>query len=126
MAENLKQSVLIIESDEAIRDNLKHRFSKRGMLVITAKDGYEGYVRACNENPDLIIIESLLSSMSGFRVSRLLKFDDRYKQTRIVMMTANDLTAIKEMYEACGADYIIRKPFKFRELIDAVEHEVVA
>ena len=100
MAENLKQSVLIIESDEAIRDNLKHRFSKRGMLVITAKDGYEGYVRACNENPDLIIIESLLSSMSGFRVSRLLKFDDRYKQTRIVMMTANDLTAIKEMYEA--------------------------
>ena len=126
MAENLKQSVLIIESDEAIRDNLKHRFSKRGMLVITAKDGYEGYVRACNENPDLIIIESLLSSMSGFRVSRLLKFDDRYKQTRIVMMTANDLTAVKEMYEACGADYIIRKPFKFRELIDAVEQEVVA
>ena len=126
MVENLKQSVLIIESDEAIRDNLKHRFSKRGMLVITAKDGYEGYVRACNENPDLIIIESLLSSMSGFRVSRLLKFDDRYKQTRIVMMTANDLTAVKEMYEACGADYIIRKPFKFRELIDAVEQEVVA
>ena len=38
--------------------------------------------------------------MSGFRVSRLLKFDDRYKQTRIVMMTANDLTAVKEMYEA--------------------------
>jgi len=126
MAENLKQSVLIIESDEAIRDNLKHRFSKRGMLVITAKDGYEGYVRACNENPDLIIIESLLSCMSGFRVSRLLKFDDRYKQTRIVMMTANDLTAVKEMYEACGADYIIRKPFKFSELIDAVEREAVA
>ena len=70
MAENLKRSVLIIESDEVIRDNLKHRFSKRGMLVITAKDGYEGYVRACNENPDLIIIESLLSSMSGFRMMK--------------------------------------------------------
>tara|TARA_B100000886_G_C20383686_1_gene475074 strand:- start:794 stop:1174 length:381 start_codon:yes stop_codon:yes gene_type:complete len=126
MAENVKQSVLIIESDEAIRDNLKHRFSKRGMLVITAKDGYEGYIRACSENPDLIIIESLLSSISGFRVSRLLKFDDRYKQIRIVMMTANELTAVKEMYEACGADYIIRKPFKFRELIDAIEQEVVA
>ena len=126
MAENVKKSVLIIENDEAIRDNLKHRFKKRGMLVISAKDGYEGYVRACNEIPDLVIVESLLSSMSGFRVSRLLKFDDRYKETRIVMMTTNDLMAVKTMYEACGADHIIRKPFKFKELLDVIDNRVNA
>ncbi len=126
MAENIKQSVLIIESDEAIRDSLTHRFKKLDMLVITAEDGYEGYVRACNEKPNLIIIESLLSSMSGFRVSRLLKFDDRYKNIKIIMITTNDLTAVKEMYESCGADHILRKPFKFKELMEAAEEGVAA
>ena len=45
MPDNKKQSLLIIESDDAILKNLTERFKKRGMLVITAKDGYEGYTR---------------------------------------------------------------------------------
>ena len=49
-----KQSVLIIDSDNAIVNNLTKRFKKRDMVVITAKDGYEGYVRACKEAPILL------------------------------------------------------------------------
>ena len=46
MSSSNKQSVLIIDSDNAIVNNLTKRFKKRDMVVITAKDGYEGYVRA--------------------------------------------------------------------------------
>ena len=126
MPDNKKQSVLIIENDEAIVKNLTERFKKKDMLVITAKDGYEGYTRACNEAPDLIILETLLPSMSGFRISRLLKFDDRYKDIRVVMITTNDLSAVKEMYESSGADEILRKPFRFSELMEAISTEVAA
>ena len=126
MPDNKKQSVLIIENDEAIVKNLTERFKKKDMLVITAKDGYEGYTRACNEAPDLIILETLLPSMSGFRISRLLKFDDRYKDIRVVMITTNDLAAVKEMYESSGADEILRKPFRFSELMEAISTEVAA
>jgi len=121
MPDNNKKSVLIIESDNAIRSNLTDRFKKRGMLVITAKDGYEGYVRACKESPDIIILEALLSSMSGFRVARLLKYDERFKEIRVVMITSNDLGVVNEMYESCGADEILRKPFRFKELMEAIE-----
>ena len=126
MPDNKKQSVLIIENDEAIVKNLTERFKKKDMLVITAKDGYEGYTRACNEAPDLIILETLLPSMSGFRISRLLKFDDRYKDIRVVMITTNDLAAVKEMYESSGADEILRKPFRFSELMEAISPEAAA
>ena len=126
MPDNKKQSVLIIENDEAIVKNLTERFKKKDMLVITAKDGYEGYTRACNEAPDLIILETLLPSMSGFRISRLLKFDDRYKDIRVVMITTNDLAAVKEMYESSGADEILRKPFRISELMEAISTEVAA
>jgi DNA-binding response OmpR family regulator len=115
-----KQSVLIIDSDNAIVNDLTKRLKNRDMVVITAKDGYEGYVRACKEAPDIIILDTLLSSMSGFRVSRLLKYDERFQHIKVVMITSNDLQAIEETYKSCGADEILRKPFRFKELMDAI------
>ncbi len=115
-----KQSVLIIDSDNAIVNNLTKRFKKRDIVVITAEDGYEGYVRACKETPDIIILETLLSSMSGFRVSRLLKYDERFQHIKVIMITSNDLQAIDDTYKSCGADEILRKPFRFKELMDAI------
>ena len=120
MSSASKQSVLIIDSDNAIVNNLTKRFKKRDMVVITAKDGYEGYVRACKELPDIVILETLLSSMSGFRVSRLLKYDERFQHIKVVMITSNELQAIEETYKSCGADEILRKPFRFKELMDAI------
>ena len=111
MQDNKKQSVLIIESDSAVLKNLTDHFKKRGMLVITAKDGYEGYIRAWNESPNFIILETLLPSMSGFRIARLLKFDERYKDITLIMVTTNDLDSLNEMFEACGADKILRNHF---------------
>ena len=119
MPDNTKQSVLIIENDEAILKNLSERFNKRDMLVITAKDGYEGYTRACNESPNIIITETLLPSMNGFRISRLLKYDERYMNITIVLLTSNNLETVQEMYQASGADQIIKKPFRFKELMEA-------
>ena len=119
MPDNTKQSVLIIESDEAILKNLSERFNKQDMLVITAKDGYEGYTRACNESPNIIITETLLPSMTGFRISRLLKYDERYMNITIVLLTSNNLDTVQEMYQASGADQIIKKPFRFKELMEA-------
>ena len=120
MPDNTKQSVLIIENDEAILKNLSERFNKRDMLVITAKDGYEGYTRACNESPDLIVSETLLPSMNGFRVSRLLKFDERYKNIPVVLITSNNLDTVQDMFNASGADQILGKPFQFRDLMEKI------
>ena len=119
MPDTNKQSVLIIENDDAVLENLSKRFKKRDMLVITAKDGYEGYTRACKESPDLIVSETLLPSMNGFRVSRLLKFDERYRNIPVVLITSNNLDTVQDMFRASGADQILGKPFRFKELMEA-------
>tara|TARA_Y100001934_G_scaffold269519_1_gene353087 strand:- start:793 stop:1173 length:381 start_codon:yes stop_codon:yes gene_type:complete len=126
MSDKKKQSVLIVESDDLILKSLSTRFKKQGMFVITAKDGFEGYNRACKESPDFIILEALLSSMSGFRISRLLKFDERYKDIKIIIITTNDLDSVDDMYKSSGADQILRKPFRFKELMEAITEKVVA
>ena len=120
MPDTNKQSVLIIEKDDAIMDNLSKRFKMQEMLVITAKDGFEGYTRACNESPNLIVSETLLPSMNGFRLSRLLKFDERYKNIPIVLLTSNNLDTVQDMFRASGADQILGKPFRFRDLMEKI------
>ncbi len=126
MPDTNKQSILIIENDDAILENLSKRFKKRDMLVITAKDGYEGYTRACKESPDLIVSETLLPSMNGFRVSRLLKFDERYRNIPVVLITSNNLDTVQDMFRASGADQILGKPFRFRDLMEKITGLVAA
>ena len=120
MLNKTKKSILIIENDENILDNLFQRFKNVGLFPITAKDGYEGYMRACSENPDFIISESLLPSMTGFRLSRLLKYDERYKSIPLILLSENDFETSNNIFSLCGADKILKKPFKFSQLLESI------
>ena len=120
MVKGKKESVLIIDVDQAILDGLSKRFKMQDMLVITAKDGYEGYNRACNEMPDFIVSEVLLPSLNGFRLSRLLKFDERFKEINLTLMTNNDPEFSNDLFKACKADSIIKKPFRFSHLLEKI------
>ena len=120
MVNEKKKSVLIIDADQAILDGLSNRFKKKDMLVITAKDGYEGYTRACNEAPNIVICEILMPSMNGFRISRLIKYDERFKNKKFILMTNNDPDFLKDLTKSSGADAIIKKPFRFSQLMDQI------
>ena len=120
MLNKTKRSILIIENDENILKNLFQRFQRVGLFPITAKDGYEGYMRACNEKPDFIISESLLPLISGFRLSRLLKYDERYKNIPLVLLSDNDFEISSSIFSSCGADKILKKPFKFSQLLESI------
>ena len=116
-----EKSVLIIENDVAVRSHLSKKFNILGMLVITAEEGYEGYVRACNESPDFIVTETLLPNLNGFKVSYLLKHDERYSDIQIALLTPNEINIEKQNFETCKANVIIKKPFKFSELVEKMK-----
>ena len=120
MVNEKKKSVLIIDADQAILDGLSNRFKKKDMLVITAKDGYEGYTRACNEAPNIIICEILMPNMNGYRISRLIKYDERFKNKKFILMTSNDPDFLKDLIKASGADAVIKKPFRFSQLMEQI------
>jgi len=117
MAENQK-SVLIAEGDNKVLDALAGQFKKRGMLTITAQDGFDAYSRACKESPDFLISEINIPLINGYRLSKLLKGDERYRHLIIILMTTKAINKNDEMYSACEANNIIQKPFRFQNLLD--------
>jgi len=123
MSDNQK-SVLIAESDATVLNALASQFKKQGMLVITAQDGFDAYSRACKESPDFLIAEINIPLINGYRLSKLLKGDERYRHLIIILMTTKIINENDEMYQACEANDIIQKPFRFQSLLDLISAPV--
>ena len=121
MPETLPQPILIVDSDEQSIDHISSGLKDKGYLVITAPDGYDGYVRARNEGPKVIIVNDLLPYVSGFKLAKLIKSDDRHNETKIIIMSNTTGPAIDKMFKQSNADNMIEKPFQLKDIILLLE-----
>ncbi|MBT3664817.1 response regulator [bacterium] len=121
MPESLPQPILIVDSDEQSINHISSGLKDKGFLVITAPDGYDGYVRARNEAPKVIIVNDLLPYVSGFKLSKLIKSDDRHTDTKIIIMSNTTGPAIDKMFKQSNADDMIEKPFQLKDIITLLE-----
>ena len=117
MSEPLPQPILVVDSDEQSIDHIASGLKESGYLVITAPDGYDGYVRARNEGPNVIIANDLLPYVSGYKLSKLIKSDDRHRETKIIIMSSSSGVAIDKMFKQSGADSMLEKPFQLKDVI---------
>tara|TARA_B100001146_G_scaffold41481_1_gene35186 strand:+ start:333 stop:728 length:396 start_codon:yes stop_codon:yes gene_type:complete len=123
MSESLPQPILVVDSDEQSIDHIASGLKESGYLVITAPDGYDGYVRARNEGPNVIIANDLLPYVSGFKLSKLIKSDDRHRETKIIIMSSSSGVAIDKMFKQSGADSMLEKPFQLKDVIKLLKEK---
>ena len=123
MSEPLPQPILVVDSDEQSIDHIASGLKESGYLVITAPDGYDGYVRARNEGPNVIIANDLLPYVSGYKLSKLIKSDDRHRKTKIIIMSSSSGVAIDKMFKQSGADSMLEKPFQLKDVIKLLKEE---
>ena len=71
--------------------------------------------------PDLIILDVMMPKINGYKISRLLKYDKKYKDIPILMLTARSQEKDKLIGEETGADEYITKPFDLDEVVKKVE-----
>jgi two-component system OmpR family response regulator len=115
MAENRK--ILLVEDDRNLLDALKYNMLKEGYAVLAAADGADGLDIARREKPDLIILDVMLPSISGFEVCRILR---KETSVPILMLSARADETDKVVGLDIGADDYVTKPFNLRELLARV------
>jgi len=116
-----KKKILVIDDESDLVEMLSIRLEANNYQVITASDGQLGLDKARSEKPDLIILDLMLPKIDGYKVCRLLKFDEKYKNIPVVLFTAKALDADKELGEEVGADAYITKPFEPGILLDKIK-----
>ncbi len=115
-----KKRILIIEDESDLVETVSLRLEANDYEVISAGDGLEGLEKAKKENPDLIILDLMLPKMDGYKVCRLLKFDEKYKNIPIIIFTARADESDKEIAKDVRADVYITKPFDAHVLLEKI------
>jgi DNA-binding response OmpR family regulator len=116
-----KKTILLVEDEPDFRMALRIRLQANGYKVLEAEDGVAGLDMARSQNPDLIILDVMLPKMEGYKVARLLKFDEKHRNIPIIMLTARSQQSDRETGSSVGANAYMTKPFKPEELLEVLK-----
>ena len=111
------KKILVVEDDLVSQRVVSARLEINGYDVITAQDGEEGLKKAKEESPDLLILDLMMPKMTGYEVCRMLKFDDKYKDIPIIVLSALERQDEREKAVKAGADAVFVKPFDLELLL---------
>ncbi|WP_299129112.1 hybrid sensor histidine kinase/response regulator transcription factor [uncultured Winogradskyella sp.] len=111
----IKKKLLIVEDNVDLQDYLISILEQDYDLVI-ANDGQEGWFKAIEHRPDIIITDVIMPVMDGLDFSKKVKSDPNLSQIPIVMLTAKDLTKDRIKGLESGAEAYLVKPFDTKEL----------
>ena len=112
-----KEKILVIEDEEDILALIHFNLVKEGFSVECATTGEEGYKKAKDIGPDLILLDLMLPGMDGLDVCKHLRAAPETKDSPIIMLTAkgeeHDIVKGLEL----GADDYVPKPFSAQVLL---------
>ena len=117
----MNKKILVTEDSPTILAIMTQVLEEEGFLVISALDGLEALQKARAELPDLIILDLMLPKMDGYKVCRMLKFDDKYKNIPIIMLSGRDKESDLKLGTEVGADAYLTKPFDNQVLINKIK-----
>jgi len=123
----LKEAILIIEDNPINLKLVKVLLTTEGYEIHTASNAEEALNLLTTVKPQLILMDIQLPRMDGLELTRQLKADPRYRDIRIVAITAYAMKNDEEKALAAGCDGYIAKPIdvtKFAETIAGYLHSM--
>ena len=117
----MSKTLLIIEDNDDIRDNVVEILGLAGFNVYEASNGKAGVHLAIQHKPDLILCDIMMPELDGYMVLNLLHENPETARIPFIFLTARaeplDLRKGIEM----GADDYLTKPFDDLELLNAID-----
>jgi DNA-binding response OmpR family regulator len=114
---NSKQTILIVDDEETIREVVRRYLEREGFNVIEAADGFEALDAIKIEAPDLIVLDLMLPGIDGLSLTQHIRQD---RHIPIVMLTAKGEASDRIRGLDMGADDYMAKPFSPQEVVSRV------
>lgn len=113
--------VLVVDDEPDLIRVLQFGLQAAGYNVECAPDGQEGLKKARESKPDIILLDLMLPKLDGYKICRLLKFDDRFKHIPIIILSARTQEGDQALALEMGANRFIAKPYEFSEILGHIE-----
>ena len=116
-----RERLLVVDDSAAIRHLVSDCLKRQGFQVATAVDGQDGFEKARESLPELILTDYDMPRMTGFELVVALRRDESTRDIPIVMLTARDTKRDQAQMRAAGLNSYLVKPFGTDKCIALVE-----
>ena len=113
-------SILLAETDPAIRRLLRVQLARMGVTVLEATDGRAALALARAALPSVAVLDLDLPSLNGFEICTQLKAEDATQDIHVFLLTATAMNDVQGYTTAAGADAVFTKPWGTRAMCDAI------
>jgi len=108
--------ILVVEDEDSLATLLQYNLDKEGFRVGLCADGEEALILIDEKQPDLVILDWMLPTVSGIEVCRRLRQRPATRNLPIIMLTARAEESDRIRGLDTGADDYVVKPFAMSEL----------
>ncbi|MBI9073553.1 MAG: response regulator [Melioribacteraceae bacterium] len=119
--EGTRKKILIVDDDDDNRLMLKRMLQPLDFKLMQASNGIEAINKSKKDTPDLILINLILSGLSGLETTKLLRNEDKLQKVKIIAVSSENEDQYNDDYLAAGCEDIINKPINYEALLDKIE-----
>ena len=119
-----KSRILLVDDEPGIRTAVQAYLKDEGFDVTTAIDGEDGFQKATQMIPDVVITDVMMPRCDGYELLKKLRADERLGGTPVIFLTAKGMTLDRTQGYEAGVDDYISKPFDPDELVARVKNVV--
>lgn len=112
--------ILVVDDEEDLCEILQFNLESEGFYVETAFSAEDALLKEISTF-DLILLDVMMGSMSGFKMASILRKDAKTKKIPIIFLTAKDSENDTLTGFTLGADDYISKPFSIKEVVARVK-----
>lgn len=124
-----EKKILVMDDEQDMQIFLGNVLKGRGFFPIIAEDRINGYRKALNERPAVIIINMMIPGEEGVRMYRKLKRDDTLRNIPVIMLSTIDKSTFLKCHNFHGfmhgqidtlADKFMQTPVEAEKLLSIV------
>ncbi len=112
--------ILVVDDDDAFRMLLEDTLTREEYSVTTAPDGDAAIELIQRHYYDLVLLDIMLPTISGFEVLKFIK--DHVPSTKVIMLTGYSDLKLAVEAKKLGAHDFIGKPFMRADLLNTIKN----
>ncbi|MBH8554835.1 response regulator [Nostocaceae cyanobacterium CENA357] len=116
-----KKKILIVDDKWENRSVLTNLLEEIGFEMAEAADGQEGWEKAIQLLPDLIITDLTMPVMDGFELTRRLRQYPKFQNLPIIVSSASVFESDQHKSIGIGADDFLPKPVQVDDLLQKLQ-----
>ncbi|MCB1021300.1 MAG: response regulator [Bryobacterales bacterium] len=118
------QRILVVDDESDIVRTLQFRLQAAGFEVVTATNGTEALARISEQPVDLILSDFMMPEMNGIELTRTIKANPRFSDTKVMLFSANSDPEFRQRAKELGAIDYLPKTLGAVGLLDKIRAQI--